>query len=214
MNFPLMAGLRGTTHEVRNVEIEGRPGKAVVLSRVYDTDAADLWDALTRPERLARSFLPVTGDLRVGGRYQFTGNAGGTITECDPHRRIAATWEFGGGVSWVLLTLAPEDAGTRLTLEHSAEVNPMWPQYGAGAVGIGWDLAFMGFGLHLAHPDAGRPEQAAVEWPGSPEGLAYIREASEAWGEADILAGTPREEAMASAENSRKFYTGEAAPGG
>lgn len=213
MTFPLIAGLRGTTHEVRNVEIEGQPGKAVVLSRVYDTDTADLWDAITRPERLARSFLPVSGDLRVGGRYKFEGNAGGTITECAPNRRVAATWEFGGGMSWVVVTLAPEGGGTRLTLEHSSHIHPMWGQFGAGAVGIGWDLAMMGLGLHLTAPDAPRPEQAAAEWPGTPEGRAYIREAAEAWSRADIAAGAHRDEAMASAENSRKFYTGEEAPG-
>lgn len=213
MNFPLIAGLRGTTHEVRNVEIDGQPGKAVVLSRVYDTDPADVWDAITRPERLARSFLPVSGELRLGGRYQFEGNAGGTITECVPNTRVAATWEFMGGVSWVMVTLAPEGNGTRLTLEHSSHIHPMWGQFGAGAVGVGWDLAFMGFGLHLANPDAGRPAQAAAEWPGTPEGREYIREAAEAWGSADIAAGTPREEALASAENSRQFYTGESAPG-
>ncbi|MCW5713795.1 MAG: SRPBCC family protein [Bauldia sp.] len=213
MNSPLIAGLRATSHEVRDLEIGGKPAKAVVVSRVYDTDAADLWDAITRPERLARSFLPVSGDLKVGGRYQFEGNAGGTITECVPNKRVAATWEFGGGTSWVVVTLAPDGSGTRLTLEHSAELHPMWGQFGSGAVGIGWDLAMMGMGLHLTAPDAERPAQAAAEWPTTPEGQAYIREAAEAWGHADMAAGTPRDEAMASAENSRKFYTGESAPG-
>jgi uncharacterized protein YndB with AHSA1/START domain len=99
MTFDLTAHLHAMTRVVENLERDGKPAKAVVASCLYDTDAADLWDALTSKERLRRWFLPVAGDLRIGGRYQFEGNAGGTITECEPHRKIAATWEFGGGVT-------------------------------------------------------------------------------------------------------------------
>ena len=41
----------------------------VVVDRVYGTDAADLWETLTDPERLARWFARVDGDLREGGRF-------------------------------------------------------------------------------------------------------------------------------------------------
>lgn len=67
-----------------------------------------LWEATTTPERLARWFLPVEGDLKLGGRYQLEGNAGGTITRCDPPEALDMTWEFGGGTSWVNLRLAPD----------------------------------------------------------------------------------------------------------
>ena len=48
----------------------------VVLRRTYDAAIEDVWDACTNPERIGRWFLPVTGDLRTGGRYQLEGNAG------------------------------------------------------------------------------------------------------------------------------------------
>lgn len=51
----------------------------VTMRRSYPTDAADLWSALTEPERIARWFLPVSGDLREGGSFQLEGNAGGDI---------------------------------------------------------------------------------------------------------------------------------------
>jgi uncharacterized protein YndB with AHSA1/START domain len=35
------------------------------FERVYDTDAADLWAAVTEPDRLARWLAPVDGDLRA-----------------------------------------------------------------------------------------------------------------------------------------------------
>ena len=86
-------------------EHDGKPARVVVATRTYDTDADDLWDALTSPERIPRWFLPVEGDLKLGGRYQLKGNAGGTITRCEPPQALDVTWEFGGGMSWVTLRL-------------------------------------------------------------------------------------------------------------
>lgn len=76
---------------------DGQQTAIVIAGRTYATDALDLWNALTSAERLSSWFLPVTGDLRLGGRYQFQGNAGGTIEACDKPELIRATWEFGGG---------------------------------------------------------------------------------------------------------------------
>ena len=72
------------TRSVRNFEKDGKAASAVTLTRLYDTDVDDLWDALTSKERIPRWFLPVEGDLQLGGRYQLKGNAGGTITACTP----------------------------------------------------------------------------------------------------------------------------------
>jgi uncharacterized protein YndB with AHSA1/START domain len=46
------------------------------------------------PSGIPRWFLPIAGDLRLGGRFQLEGNAGGEITECRPPRRLAVTWEL------------------------------------------------------------------------------------------------------------------------
>src|SRR4051812_43724672 len=79
----------------RAVEGDGDGDKTVVaLTRTYDADIADVWDAVTDPERLSRWFLPVEGDLRLGGTYQLKGNAGGTILACEPPRRLLVTWVF------------------------------------------------------------------------------------------------------------------------
>ncbi len=87
--------------EVRDVEHEGKPARAVEGARVYSTETDDLWDALTNAERIPRWFLPIRGDLRLGGRYHLEGNAEGTITRCDPPEALDITWEFAGSVSWV-----------------------------------------------------------------------------------------------------------------
>ena len=82
-----------------SVERDGHSARAVTLSRSYGTTVEDLWDAVTNGERIPRWFLPVSGELGPGGRYQLEGNAGGVITECERLSHFALTWEFGGDVS-------------------------------------------------------------------------------------------------------------------
>ena len=70
-------------------------GRAVRLRRDYDAPIEDVWDALTNPERIGRWFLPISGDYRLGGRYQFEGNAGGEIVACERPNRLKVTWVYG-----------------------------------------------------------------------------------------------------------------------
>lgn len=212
MTFDLAAHLGAMTREVRNLEKDGQPAKAVIASRVYDTTPADLWDALTRPGRIKRWFAPVTGELKLGGRYQVEGNASGTVLECEPERKVALTWEFGGAMSWVYVTLTPEGSGTRFELEHVAPINPHWDKFGPGAVGIGWDLSFMGLSRHLAEPEANVPAETVAGWYATQEYKDFVRSTGDDWGKAAITAGEDRDHALAAAEATRQFYSGEAPP--
>lgn len=198
------------TREVQNREHEGRPARVVIATCAYDTGLEDVWDAITNPERIPRWFLPISGDLRLGGRYQLHGNASGRITACEPPRSFSLTWEFGGQVSWVNLRLSKlSDGGTRLRLEHIAHVpDELWKQYGPGAVGIGWDMALMGLGLHLATGNSIDPEQA-LAWQTSEEGKDFARRSSEEWCRASIAAGTEEAAARGAATRVTAFYTGE-----
>jgi uncharacterized protein YndB with AHSA1/START domain len=85
--------------------LEAGEGRTVTVSQSYNATVEDVWDACTNPERIPRWFLPITGDMRPGGRYQLQGNASGMIERCDPPRSFAATWEFGGLVSWIEVQL-------------------------------------------------------------------------------------------------------------
>ena len=197
--------------EVADREWDGKPAKAVVAARVYDTDPKDLWDALTNPERIPRWFSPVTGDLKLGGRYQVEGNAGGTILRCDTAAALDITWEFGGGTSWVTLRLVREGPGTRLTLEHIMLATDMqgdhWQKFGPGAVGVGWDLSFLGLGLHLASGGA-KPPETNPAWMASDEAKAFMRGSAEAWGQAHIASGEDPETARRMATGTAQAYTG------
>jgi uncharacterized protein YndB with AHSA1/START domain len=198
-------------------ERDGKPARAVIASRSYDTDIEDLWDTLTNSQRIARWFLPISGDLRVGGRYQFQGQAGGEITACEPPHRLAVTWEARDTVSWLTVTLADDGAGgTRLELEHLSLVEgDFWDRYGPGAVGIGWDLALIGLALYVATGPSGQFDRAAAEaWPASDDGKDFIRRSSADWGNASIKAGTDETAARKAAANTTAFYCGEPESGG
>ena len=189
--------------------LEAGTARVVTAGRTYSGTVEEVWDACTSAERIPRWFLPISGDLRVGGRYQLEGNASGTIERCDPPRSFAATWEFGGEVSWIEVRLDPDgDGRTRLTLEHVAHVDDERAlRYGPGAVGVGWDLALMGLGLHLATGAPNDPAESAA-WMASPDGVDFVTRSSRGWADASIAAGTDASEARAAEARTTAFYTG------
>lgn len=203
------AGL--VTREIRSGARNGQPTKIAVARRTYPTERADLWDAVTNAERIPRWFLPATGELEVGGRYQLEGNAGGVIEHCERPDSFSVTWEYGPMVSWLRVTLSPADAGTTLELEHEAPVDPaLWAQFGPGAVGVGWDLGLLGLGLHLDGGGAVDPADAAA-FPTTSEGVAFVEAAAEGWSRAAIDDGDDPEAARSAAENTVEMYTADPA---
>jgi uncharacterized protein YndB with AHSA1/START domain len=209
-SIDIIRSIGAVTREVQGREHDGRPARVVLASRTYDTTMEDVWDALTSAERIPRWFLPISGDLRLGGRYQLQGNAGGEITRCERPRHLAVTWEYAGDVSWVKVDLTKQpDGQTHLELEHVAHVDDArWDQYGPGAVGVGWDMTLVGLDRHLATGTAVDP-QAAMAWLGSPEGKDFIRRSSDDWCRASIASGTPDAAAKGAAQRTHAAYTGQ-----
>ncbi|MBP8950211.1 MAG: SRPBCC family protein [Candidatus Promineofilum sp.] len=210
MALDVVRQIGATTRAISSRVVAGQLARVITASRVYDTGQADLWDALTNIERIPRWFLPVSGDLRLGGHYQFEGNAGGEIVACDPPEQFKVTWGMHGQVSWLNISLAEQgDGRTMLRLEHIAHVpDEMWNQYGPGAVGVGWDGGLLGLDLYLSGDSSVTPETAA-EWMTGEEGKDFNRQSSEAWAQAAITAGTDPDAARAAAANTTAFYLGE-----
>ena len=179
--------------------------RVVTISRCSPGPAEDLWDACTNPERIPRWFLPVTGELALGGHYQLEGNAGGTVESCDPPHSFTATWEYGGEVSWIDVRVTAEGERARLQLEHIAHVDDeRWAEFGPGAVGIGWDLGFKGLGDHLASGADAEPE---ATWATTPDGLRFMTESNEAWYAAAVADGADPAAARAAADRTIAAYT-------
>ncbi len=154
--------------EVGRGQIAAGVGHAVRLRRTFDAPIEDVWDALANPERLSRWFLPVSGNYRVGGRFQLEGNAGGEILACEAPRLLRVTWvygESGDDIAASELEVRLEhvgDGATVLKLDHtSVAPDEQWAEYGPGAVGVGWDGGLLGLVLHL-RGDGGRPSRVAA----------------------------------------------------
>ncbi|SDI28877.1 SRPBCC family protein [Nonomuraea jiangxiensis] len=189
-------------------ELSGDTRKRLVLRRRYDAEIEDVWQACTDAERLARWFLPVSGDLKVGGTYQLEGNAGGEILQCEPPELIRVTWLYGDnpGFSEVEVRLSADGEGTVFELSHTADVpEEMWSQFGPGAAGVGWDLALLGLGLHLS----GGTRVAENTFHETEEGRAFITASSRAWGEAHQAAGGAPDEVAAAVTRTTAFYAPE-----
>lgn len=207
MNIDSVATTDLVGREVRSGSRDGAPTKIAVARRAYPTNAADLWDALTNSERIPRWFLPITGDLHVGGRFQLEGNAGGVVERCDEPESFAVTWEMGSMVSWLEVTLIPTDDGTTLELVHEAHVDPAFArQFGPGAVGVGWDLALMGLGLHL---ESGAPvdREEGAAFPTTPNGVDFVKLAAAGWAAAAVADGDEPAPAGEAAARTVAFYT-------
>ena len=174
----------------RDVATEG-DGVVVRLTRTYDADAEDVWDALTNPERLARWFSPVTGDLKVGGNFQVEGNASGEILRCDRPTRLSLT--FGAPESIVDLRLAEDGGRTTVELAHAfpfetSAAEALYP-------GPGWDGAFLGLAIHLRGEVVGDPREAA----NTPEVVEFNRGSIERWSAVVEASGTATAEQLAEA---------------
>ncbi len=207
MKFDVEGHLAAVERSVTFLEKNARPASAVTLSRTYTTTMEDLWDALTNPKRIPRWFAPVSGRLELGGHYIIEGNASGTITECERLSHFTLTWEFAGDVSWVEARVSGEGNEPRLILAHTALLSPHWDEYGAGAVGVGWEMGFLGLAFHIADPDAPKPDD--MEFATSQDGRAFITGSSEGWAQAATEAGEEPEKANAAGRRTTGFYTGD-----
>ncbi len=208
MDLDLRPHVDAVERSVAYLERDGMPASDVTLTRSFPVTAEELWDAVTNAERIPCWFLPVTGNLELGGRYHLEGNAEGTIIECDKPSRFALTWEFAGWTSWVAVRIDNRGAErASLTLTHTAHLSEHWDTYGPGAGGVGWEMAMLGLALHLEHPDEPMPDESFFST--TPEGRAFIASSSQRWGQASTAAGTDPEAATAAANRTTAFYTGQ-----
>jgi len=134
---------------------------AVRMEDVFDTNAADLWDALTDPRRLARWLAEVEGELRVGGVVQARFTSGwegpGRIETCDPPHHLMVSMDPGTADETVIeATITPEGSSSRLVVEERGI--PLSEIAGHGA---GWHAHIEDLGSHL---ESDQPSRWADRW--------------------------------------------------
>ncbi|MCD5348222.1 SRPBCC domain-containing protein [Agromyces sp. S2-1-8] len=215
------AQLDAVTRSIETKEVDSERTYVQLLTQTYPSPIDDVWDAVTSAERIPRWFLPISGDLRLGGTYQLEGNAGGEIRSCEPPRDGTAgysvTWGMGvGEPAIVSVRLIEVDAShTRFELENVATATSlpdgMWEQFGPSATGIGWDQGLLGLALHFSGGDDGISPEEAPAWVASDEGKAFMRRSADAWAAAHERDGVSAEVAKGASDRTYAAYTGDAA---
>ncbi len=114
-------------------------GAGVVrLEDRFDTDRADLWSALTDPERLARWLGEVEGDLRPGGTFRahyFASGWEGTgrVEVCEPMQRLLISTSAADEPDGIVeVTLTADGDQTILVIEDRGVPRDQIAAYGAG----------------------------------------------------------------------------------
>ena len=106
------------------------------ITRRFEATPAEVWSALTEPERLRRWLGTVTYDAAPGSHFSIDFEGGdavsGEVVEFDPPRVFAFTWREGtgdAGPSIVRFELAEEVRATTLVLTHTRQPAspPAWP---------------------------------------------------------------------------------------
>ncbi|MFF0344755.1 SRPBCC family protein [Kribbella sp. NPDC004875] len=163
-------------------------GRGVVrIEDRYDTGIDDLWSAMTDPERLARWYGKVQGDLRPGGTFteyieSAEVEAVGRIEICEPPHRLRVTSREsddsaarGTGPApadhLIEATLTPDGTQTVLTIEvHGLPVDKL-EYYGAG-----WQVHAETLAAYLANRAPADPETRwSVLVPAYQEQAAVLR---------------------------------------
>ncbi len=111
----------------------------VAFRRRYGTSGADLWDAMTSPERARRWLGALHGDLRVGGTYELRMGedrpdaddvAHGEVLRCEAPRLLELTWRFPGEAQSHVRVTVSDDG--ELVMVHSGLEPAAARGYGAG----------------------------------------------------------------------------------
>jgi uncharacterized protein YndB with AHSA1/START domain len=184
------------SREVSRQHTESGETVAVTMQRRYPADPADVWQAITDPERVRRWFLPLTGDLREGGNFELEGNASGDIVKCEPPRHLVVT--FGGESSIVDVQLSGDGQQTLLKLTHSVPVELAGSGAGALYVGPGWDGALMGIALYLA----GEAPEDPVAAANSPQVQDFNVSSIKEWVASIEASGTADGDAISAAQQA------------
>jgi uncharacterized protein YndB with AHSA1/START domain len=109
--------------ERRRRSLAAGEARVAVFTRTYDAAIDDVWDACTDPDRLRRWYVPVTGDLRLGGRFEQAMMGSGTIVRCEPPHRLTLSLGQRGADEIDLRLSAGADGATVLELQHATTLD-------------------------------------------------------------------------------------------
>ena len=171
MSNDIRHDIRGDEHVVGS--LSASDGKGVVrIEKQFDTTIDDLWSAVVDPDRLARWYGRVEGDLRPGGTFHSRIESAeidstGRVEACEPPHRLQVTtretdesWQRGPGPApfdeTIEATLTTEGNRARLVIEVRGLPIDRVASYGAG-----WQIHAENLAAHLSD---GEPIDIEARW--------------------------------------------------
>jgi uncharacterized protein YndB with AHSA1/START domain len=128
---------------------------AVHFERRYPATPAEVWSAITEPDRVARWLAPLTMVAEDRYRLDFGDDHAttGEVLRCDAPHALVVTWDFPGEpTSRVDVEVRPDGDGALLVLDHTRLPLDQGAGYGAG-----WEA-------HLAGLEALVSDAPAPDW--------------------------------------------------
>ncbi|MFB4192939.1 SRPBCC domain-containing protein [Streptomyces carpaticus] len=185
--------LNDTYREVGRRPVPEGEARTILIRRHYPARLVDVWDAVTDPAQLAQWFLPVDGELELGGHFRIEGNASGEILRCEAPNLLAVTWDFGTGPSSEVIVRLADVSATEAALEleqapvpdviemDGRRFDPVLNDYDTGLFGLGtgWELALISLGRFLR----GEPITDPAAWEEAPEVQNFAVRCGEIWAE-------------------------------
>lgn len=118
-------------------------GRQLVIERTFAAPIEDVWASLTEPDRLARWYGIIAGELGEGRTFTvaLTAEEGADaeparILECDPPSGFVIETDVGGTVWHLSVELVESEGATTMTFIHSladgldvSDIGPGWEFY-------------------------------------------------------------------------------------
>jgi uncharacterized protein YndB with AHSA1/START domain len=165
-------------NELGVLRANGGGRRGVRFERRFDAPVEELWDALTRPERLARWLAPGSIGSGVESEVRLDFGPGGIVTgrvlRWEPPTVVEYEWRFAGEPeSVVRFELSPAGEGTDLVLDHRALAAEHATGYSAG-----WHAHLASLADHLAGDEGSWEERFAAALPHYRESAGALEGAS------------------------------------
>ena len=176
----------------------------------------DVWAALVKPEKIAHWLTPVSGKLAKGGAFRLGDLAEGSITVCEPKRRLGIDLIRGTARQMIDITFGEEGKGKSkqrsITVKITANLGDLppgnWQKFGPAALGMGWELVAQALLEYLAAGQAAPRTGDITSFAASAEGRAFCTQSFSGWRDAAIAGGADTGIMACPAPSVLQIYTG------
>jgi uncharacterized protein YndB with AHSA1/START domain len=175
-------------------EVATGPARGAVSRRRVDAPIEDVWSLFADPERM-RLWNPdsVTGEFRLGGKFNIKNNASGEVLRCEPPTLFRVSWIYAGSYSEFEVRLSSSAGATVVEFEHlmtdeELAAAGMSVSEGLVAAGTGWDFSLEYLDRYV-RGELDEPPTAHDGWEASAEDEELFSQSERLWKQ--VVRATP-----------------------